>query len=301
MKTWLIRITLFGLLAGAGYWAAPQASPVAYKEVRINLHRLGATSFINLTLRSNIPSNRWLAVGLLSLFAVTGLYAIHTWTRGPGGLGGETMLGGAECGLLIAGAIGIEYAVYAKAAIPATPAQADLMLILLKDALILGWLAALALSRPGRAGLALGSLHPAGILPGVTCTVAFLPALALLGAEYIIHQDKLIDSLTLLYPPTPLGQILVIGVLPVIEEIVFRAGLYRWLRARIGPIPANLAVSIVFAVLHGLTPLSVLRGAGSVLMTWLYEKTGNLWSAVASHACFNALVSLVPAYLKGVG
>lgn len=298
MKTWLVRIVLLGILAGAGYWAAPQVTPMPYKEARINLSRLGVVSFINITLRSNIPSNRWVVISLLSLFAVTGLYSIHTWTRGGGSLGGDAMLGGAECALLIAGAIGLEAAVYANTAAPPTVAAADLMLILLKDALILGWLICLALSRPGRARLSLGSLHPSGVLPGLFCSAAILPALALLGAEYIVHQDKLMDALVMLYPPTATGQVLAIVVLPLIEEIVFRAGLYRWLRGRIGAVPANLAVSALFAVLHGWTPLSILRGAGSVLMTYLYEKTGNLWSSVTSHAFFNALVSLIPAYLK---
>lgn len=297
MKTWLVRVALFGALVWGGYWAAPRAESVPYKEARISLTRLGVTPFINLTLRSNIPSNRWVVVSLLSLFAVTGLYAIHTWTRGAGGGGGEAMLGGVECGLLIAGAAGLEFAVYANAAVTGT-SNADLMMVLLKDALILVWMTGLALSRPGGGKLSFGSLQPSGVIIGLVCSIAILPTLALLAAEYAVHQDKLTDTVILLHPPTVAGQLLVVLVLPIIEEIIFRAGLYRWLRSRIGAVPANLAVSALFALLHGWTPMSILRGVGSVLMTYLYEKTGNLWSAVSSHALFNSLVSLVPAYLK---
>jgi membrane protease YdiL (CAAX protease family) len=79
-----------------------------------------------------------------------------------------------------------------------------------------------------------------------------------------------------------------IVVAPILEELLFRAILHRWLAARLG-VAAGAALSgLFFGLVHGslsaLVPIALL----GVLLALLLERTGNLWSCIALHAVFNA-------------
>ena len=75
---------------------------------------------------------------------------------------------------------------------------------------------------------------------------------------------------------------------PVIEEIIFRAGLYRLLKSKMPAVPAALVSSVIFALMHdapaSYLPLTLL---GCVLCL-AYETTGRLAAPVLVHALFNA-------------
>lgn len=75
---------------------------------------------------------------------------------------------------------------------------------------------------------------------------------------------------------------------PIIEEIIFRAGLYRLLKSKLPAVPAALASSVIFALLHdapvAYLPLTLL---GCVLCL-AYEKTGRIAAPILVHALFNA-------------
>lgn len=75
---------------------------------------------------------------------------------------------------------------------------------------------------------------------------------------------------------------------PIIEEIIFRAGLYRLLKSKIGAIPAALLSSIIFALMHdapmSYLPLTLL----GCVFCLTYEKTGRIVAPICVHALFNA-------------
>lgn len=75
---------------------------------------------------------------------------------------------------------------------------------------------------------------------------------------------------------------------PIIEEIIFRAGLYRFLKSKMRAVPAALLSSVIFALMHDAPashlPLVVL----GCLFCWSYEKTGRLAAPICVHALFNA-------------
>ena len=98
---------------------------------------------------------------------------------------------------------------------------------------------------------------------------------------------------------------LAVVVAPLTEELVFRAGLFRYLRSRI---PRWLALSVsalLFASLHvnwstleGLTsfvPLAVL----AVMFSLGYERTGKIGTAIVAHALFN--LNTIVLIFSGVG
>jgi len=79
-----------------------------------------------------------------------------------------------------------------------------------------------------------------------------------------------------------------IVVAPLLEEILFRAILYRWLAARFGVVAGATLSGLLFGLVHGsfsaLLPIALL----GILLALLLERTGNLWSCVALHSVFNA-------------
>jgi membrane protease YdiL (CAAX protease family) len=81
--------------------------------------------------------------------------------------------------------------------------------------------------------------------------------------------------------------VLAVVVVPLLEEIIFRGGLYRALRDEMGIGVAAVFSATIFAALHfneaAFVPLIVL----SLLFVFVYEWTGSLWACVALHACFN--------------
>ena len=87
--------------------------------------------------------------------------------------------------------------------------------------------------------------------------------------------------------------VLAVVVAPLTEELVFRAGLFRYFRTRMPHWVALVAPAIFFATLHvnwntlqglsSLAPLTVL----AVVFSLAYERTGRIGTAVVAHALFN--------------
>jgi len=77
-------------------------------------------------------------------------------------------------------------------------------------------------------------------------------------------------------------------VAPVTEELIFRVGLYRWLRTRISPPLALIAPAILFASIHD-NPLSVLPPLTvlAVVLSLGYARYGHPAVPILAHALFN--------------
>jgi membrane protease YdiL (CAAX protease family) len=98
-----------------------------------------------------------------------------------------------------------------------------------------------------------------------------------------------------------------IVVAPVAEELFFRSFFYRALRTRLRIWPAALIGGIVFGSLHFqgtdtaiILPVIAVFGVGQCL---LYERTGSVFSVIATHAAFNtvAMLAVVPAAALAIG
>jgi membrane protease YdiL (CAAX protease family) len=90
------------------------------------------------------------------------------------------------------------------------------------------------------------------------------------------------------------GMLFVACVLaPVSEELLFRAGLYRFVRQKLGRTPALLISSLCFGALHGnwagSLPLAVL----GMLLAIVYEATGSIRVVIIAHGLFNLNTILI--------
>jgi uncharacterized protein len=84
------------------------------------------------------------------------------------------------------------------------------------------------------------------------------------------------------------GMLVVACVLaPIYEELLFRAGLYRFIRHRLGRMPALLLSGLCFGAMHGnwagFLPLAVF----GMLLAVVYEATGSIRVAIIAHGLFN--------------
>ena len=77
-------------------------------------------------------------------------------------------------------------------------------------------------------------------------------------------------------------------VLPIVEELLFRGYFYPVMKRIAGPIPAAIAISLLFGAVHnnaaGFAVLTVL----ALALTLAYEWSGSILVPIFMHQCFNA-------------
>lgn len=82
--------------------------------------------------------------------------------------------------------------------------------------------------------------------------------------------------------------VLAVFIAPVSEELMFRAGLYRFLKGRLSARFALIVSSLLFALMHFNTlsflPLLLI----GMLLCRAYERSGNILVPIGFHALFNA-------------
>jgi membrane protease YdiL (CAAX protease family) len=76
---------------------------------------------------------------------------------------------------------------------------------------------------------------------------------------------------------------------PVVEELLFRGLLYRYLRGRLGVVVAVVLSALIFGALHVVIPPLVVMG---IVLAIIAQRTGSIWPGIVVHATNNALVVL---------
>lgn len=156
--------------------------------------------------------------------------------------------------------------------------------------------------------------QPRSSQPVLAGLVTFLIALPLIGAlgfawkaildslGYSTGEQDMVDLFRNADDPALLllMTLLAAVVAPVTEELIFRAGLFRYLRTRI---PRSLALAlpaVVFALLHGNLAAFVPLFALGVFFACAYERTGCIAVPMIAHALFNLhTIVLVMAGVSG--
>ncbi len=85
-----------------------------------------------------------------------------------------------------------------------------------------------------------------------------------------------------------LDYIITIIAAPVSEELMFRKGLYGYSRDKMPRWVAIIALSLLFAVIHGYNVQGfICTFAAGLVLTIIFEKTGNVWYSIFTHMVFN--------------
>jgi uncharacterized protein len=116
-----------------------------------------------------------------------------------------------------------------------------------------------------------------------------------------IERQDLIGMFAHADSPVLLVVMLVLAIVmaPLTEELVFRAGLFRYLRTRLPRAAALLLPSLVFAGLHlnlaSFAQLVVL----AIVFSLAYERTGHIGTTIVAHALFN--LNTIVLIFAGIG
>ena len=104
-----------------------------------------------------------------------------------------------------------------------------------------------------------------------------------------VEKQEMVDLLVNTRSPATRGLLIALAVLgaPLMEEIVFRAGIFRYLRTRLPRWAAFLMPALLFGAAHGnlayFAPLTVL----GLLFSVAYERTGRIGTTIVAHSLFN--------------
>jgi len=90
-----------------------------------------------------------------------------------------------------------------------------------------------------------------------------------------------------------------IVVAPIVEEIIFRGCIYRFLKSQTTLLGAQIISGTLFALLHGNLLSFIPLVMVGVLLARVYEKTGSLAVAIWFHAFFNTF-SLSMLFITGM-
>lgn len=124
-------------------------------------------------------------------------------------------------------------------------------------------------------------LGPAGLILGGSILLGLLFGPRTLPSFEVKAEDLWLGAATVLW-------------VPLVEELVYRRGLGRWLQARCGTWYGIYLASLIFALAHGVSfagflptpPLGPFLLALSCEL--IYRRSGSLWGAIAFHGACNA-------------
>lgn len=128
-----------------------------------------------------------------------------------------------------------------------------------------------------------------------------LTALEAAGAIDAFEPQALITLFQDGGDPIAISLLVALAILlaPIVEEIVFRGCVYRFLKSQTTLLPAQILSGCVFSFMHGnlmsFVPLVIV----GVFLARVYEKSGNLMVAIWFHAFFNAF-SLLMLFITGL-
>jgi uncharacterized protein len=154
-------------------------------------------------------------------------------------------------------------------------------------------------ARPRSSFLRAGLVTFAIALPALVA-VGFLWTQLLDFAGLPVERQELIGLFANSKSPLLLGILVVLAsiVAPVTEELVFRAGLFRFLRTRLPRWAALLLPAVIFGAVHlnlASFPQLVVLG---VVFSLAYERTGNIAVPMLAHALFN--LNTIALILSGI-
>ena len=133
---------------------------------------------------------------------------------------------------------------------------------------------------------------------GVKMLVAGLASVCFIdilwGSGLGICLNKVFPIDTYIAPNSSMFDHLVaILVAPITEELLFRKGIYGFMRVRTSKVAAVLVSSLMFAAVHGYQ----IQGATEtflvgIVLALAFEKSGNLWYSVVIHMMLNLFATI---------
>lgn len=137
-------------------------------------------------------------------------------------------------------------------------------------------------------------LRHAGIVILISIFVSVGLNLLLLLINLPQYSERYQEVTVMLYTPPFWQQLLSSGLLiPIVEELLFRGGVFRVFRKWISFPWAMIISSVVFGAYHGNLVQFVYAGLCGVLLAYLYEKYHTILAPILSHAAMNIVAVIL--------
>lgn len=128
-----------------------------------------------------------------------------------------------------------------------------------------------------------------------------LSALENAGVVDAVEPQELITLFQEGGDPLAIGLLVLMAVVlaPIVEELIFRGCVYRFLKSQTTLLPAQFISGCIFSLMHAnlmsFVPLLVV----GILLARIYEKSGNLYVSIWFHTFFNGF-SLLMLYITSL-
>lgn len=108
------------------------------------------------------------------------------------------------------------------------------------------------------------------------------------------YSERYQEVTVMLYTPPFWQQLLSSGLLiPIVEELLFRGGVFRVLRRWMSFPWAMIISAVVFGAYHGNLVQFVYAGLCGVLLAYLYEKYHTILAPILSHMAMNTVAIIL--------
>lgn len=138
------------------------------------------------------------------------------------------------------------------------------------------------------AGIAIG-----GYVAAYLTVLVYTALVELFGLEFLESPSQLPSDLFDHTAVVVLMGIAVMIAAPIAEEVLFRGFLFGGLRRYWGFVPAALVSGAVFSLAHGYIGLIIPFMLVGAVLAFVYERSGSLLTAIATHFIFNAVSYLL--------
>jgi membrane protease YdiL (CAAX protease family) len=137
--------------------------------------------------------------------------------------------------------------------------------------------------------------QPRAVAVGILAAVLFVPLeMAWMYSAQLVLEHPVAQPLVQALQRTDLRLaekalmgVLAVFIAPLAEEMIFRGVLYPTIKQAGYPATALWVTSLIFGAVHAnliaFVPLTVF----SLLLIWVYERTGSLWASITAHSLFN--------------
>lgn len=160
--------------------------------------------------------------------------------------------------------------------------------------------AVIAVAPAGRQAVPALGFRPVGWRPIVLGTVATL-VLSVAVSQFGLDPQGMKQAVDIARDPGLFTASLLVlaGLAPLVEELLFRGILYGWVAYRWGSLVAWIASSLAFAAAHVELAHIILVLPLGLWFGWLRWRTGSLWPSLAAHMVNNGF-AIAAAALLGI-
>lgn len=104
-----------------------------------------------------------------------------------------------------------------------------------------------------------------------------------------LQKQPLVEMLSHEKSPGIIGALIIVAtiVAPVVEELIFRAGMFRYLASRFPRWAAHLFPAVFFGLLHSNLASFLPLVALGLVFSHAYERTGRIETSMVAHGLFN--------------